>query len=50
MPQTTLLVLVGALTGEKWKDIYQFALQNDYRFLSYGDGCLIFTASKEYPA
>jgi S-adenosylmethionine:tRNA ribosyltransferase-isomerase len=39
-PQSTLLLLVAALTGKAWKKIYQFALDNDYRFLSYGDGCL----------
>lgn len=44
MPQTTLLVLVAALVGESWKNIYTHALQNGYRFLSYGDGCLIFIA------
>lgn len=38
-PKSTLLVLVSALVGEKWKDIYNHALENDYRFLSYGDAC-----------
>ncbi len=41
-PQSTLLLLVAAVAGEKWKDIYDHALQNGFRFLSYGDGCLIF--------
>ncbi|UTW67633.1 S-adenosylmethionine:tRNA ribosyltransferase-isomerase [bacterium SCSIO 12643] len=36
-PGSTLLLLVSALVGENWKDIYQYALQNDFRFLSYGD-------------
>ena len=41
-PQSTLLLLVSALVGEgKWKDIYQHALDNDYRFLSYGDSSLL---------
>lgn len=40
-PQSTLLLLVAAMAGEQWRDIYDYALQNDYRFLSYGDGCLI---------
>ena len=40
-PQSTLLLLVAALTKGKWKEIYQHALDNDYRFLSYGDGCLL---------
>ncbi|MEP6750532.1 MAG: S-adenosylmethionine:tRNA ribosyltransferase-isomerase [Bacteroidota bacterium] len=43
-PQSTLLLLVAALIGYKWKDIYAYALENDFRFLSYGDGCLIFTS------
>ncbi len=41
-PQSTLLLLVAALTGNDWKKIYGYALDNDFRFLSYGDGCLIF--------
>jgi len=40
-PGSTLLLLVAALIGNDWKTIYEFALQNNYRFLSYGDGCLI---------
>ena len=39
-PQSTLLLLVAAITNE-WKRIYEYALKNDFRFLSYGDGCLI---------
>jgi len=41
-PKSTLLLLVAAMTGEKWKYIYDYALNNNFRFLSYGDGCLIF--------
>jgi S-adenosylmethionine:tRNA ribosyltransferase-isomerase len=33
--------LIAALIGEDWKSMYDFALANDYRFLSYGDGCLL---------
>lgn len=44
-PQSTLLLLVAALTGEKWKKIYDYALENDFRFLSYGDGCLLWNQS-----
>lgn len=40
-PGSTLLLLVGALVGDDWKKIYQFALENDFRFLSYGDGSLL---------
>ncbi len=40
-PQSTLLLLVAAFVGEKWKEIYDFALNNDFRFLSYGDSSLL---------
>lgn len=40
-PKSTLLLLVAALIGDEWKRMYDYALQNDFRFLSYGDGCLI---------
>lgn len=39
-PKSTLLLLVSALIGDKWKEVYQYALDNDFRFLSYGDSCL----------
>lgn len=39
-PRSTLLLLVAAITKD-WKKIYDHALQNKYRFLSYGDGCLL---------
>lgn len=39
-PKSTLLLLVAALIGDKWKDAYAYALENDFRFLSYGDACL----------
>lgn len=41
-PQSTLLLLVAAAVGKDWKAIYDHALQHDFRFLSYGDGCLLF--------
>jgi S-adenosylmethionine:tRNA ribosyltransferase-isomerase len=40
-PKSTLLLLISALIGDKWKEVYDFALQNDYRFLSYGDSSLL---------
>jgi S-adenosylmethionine:tRNA ribosyltransferase-isomerase len=40
-PQSTLLLLVAALIGDNWKNLYAHAMGNNYRFLSYGDGCLI---------
>ncbi|MDR2410542.1 MAG: S-adenosylmethionine:tRNA ribosyltransferase-isomerase, partial [Bacteroidales bacterium] len=39
-PKSTLLLLIAAFVGEKWKEIYQYALTHDFRFLSYGDACL----------
>lgn len=41
-PNSTLLLLVAALIGENWRSVYQYALDNHFRFLSYGDGCLLF--------
>ena len=40
-PQSTLLLLVAAITGDNWRKIYNYALENDFRFLSYGDGNLL---------
>jgi S-adenosylmethionine:tRNA ribosyltransferase-isomerase len=40
-PQSTLLLLVAAMIGKEWKHVYQYAMENDFRFLSYGDGCLL---------
>jgi len=40
-PQSTLLLLVAAITGNDWRRIYDHALQHNYRFLSYGDGSLL---------
>ena len=39
-PQSTLLLLISSYLGDYWKTIYQHALENDYRFLSYGDSNL----------
>jgi S-adenosylmethionine:tRNA ribosyltransferase-isomerase len=40
-PQSTLLLLIAAIVGHAWKRIYAHAMENDFRFLSYGDGCLL---------
>lgn len=40
-PQSTLLLLIAAIVGDDWKKIYSYALDNDFRFLSYGDGSLL---------
>ncbi len=42
MPRSTLLLLVAAFVGEGWKDAYKYALDHEFRFLSYGDSCLFF--------
>lgn len=46
-PASTLILLVAAFVGEDWKRIYQEALKNDYRFLSYGDSSLLLPALKD---
>ncbi|MCD6010161.1 MAG: S-adenosylmethionine:tRNA ribosyltransferase-isomerase [Flavipsychrobacter sp.] len=40
-PQSTLLLLVAAFIGEDWRKVYEYAMNNGFRFLSYGDGCLL---------
>ncbi|PQJ11623.1 S-adenosylmethionine tRNA ribosyltransferase [Flavipsychrobacter stenotrophus] len=40
-PQSTLLLLVSALIGENWRKVYGYAMAHDFRFLSYGDGSLL---------
>ncbi|KAF0235974.1 MAG: S-adenosylmethioninetRNA [Prolixibacteraceae bacterium] len=39
-PQSTLLLLIAAFVGDNWKEIYDYALNKDFRFLSYGDSNL----------
>jgi S-adenosylmethionine:tRNA ribosyltransferase-isomerase len=41
-PRSTLLLLVAAAIGQDWEKMYDYALKNEFRFLSYGDGNLIF--------
>lgn len=41
-PQSTLLLLVATAIGESWKTVYDYALQNNFRFLSYGDGSILY--------
>jgi S-adenosylmethionine:tRNA ribosyltransferase-isomerase len=40
-PESTLLLLVASLIGKDWRDLYDYALEHGFRFLSYGDGCLL---------
>lgn len=41
LPQSTLLLLVAAFIGKDWKEVYHYALEHGFRFLSYGDGSLL---------
>jgi len=41
-PKSTLLLLISAITGDNWKNIYNYCLDNEFRFLSYGDSSLLF--------
>lgn len=45
-PSSTLLLLVAAFIGSDWHKVYEYALNNDFRFLSYGDSSLLFRNSK----
>ncbi|MGD2052322.1 MAG: S-adenosylmethionine:tRNA ribosyltransferase-isomerase, partial [Acidimicrobiia bacterium] len=40
-PATTLIVMVAAMLGERWRDVYRHALDTGYRFLSFGDAMFI---------
>ena len=40
-PKSTLLLLISAFIGDAWRDVYRFALAEDFRFLSYGDSSLL---------
>lgn len=44
-PESTLILLVSAFTGGEWRPIYDYALANDFRFLSYGDSSVLFRHS-----
>ena len=41
MPQSTLVLLIAAFIGPRWRTVYEHALAQDYRFLSYGDSSLL---------
>jgi S-adenosylmethionine:tRNA ribosyltransferase-isomerase len=40
-PKSTLLLLIAAFIGDDWKRVYDYALENDFRFLSYGDSSIL---------
>ena len=41
LPRTTLLLLVHAFVGDRWRALYDEALRSGYRFLSFGDAMLL---------
>ena len=41
MPKSTLLVMIDAFVGSRWRELYDVALASDYRFLSFGDAMLL---------
>lgn len=46
-PKSTLLLLISAIVGEEWRTIYRYAMDNNFRFLSYGDSSLLFVKNNE---
>ncbi len=46
-PNSTLLLLVAAVADDDWKKIYNYALEKDFRFLSYGDGSLLWAKERK---
>ena len=40
-PQSTLLLLISAFIGSDWRSVYEYALSNNFRFLSYGDSSIL---------
>ncbi|MFM8265399.1 MAG: S-adenosylmethionine:tRNA ribosyltransferase-isomerase, partial [Acidimicrobiia bacterium] len=41
MPRTTLLLMISAFVGERWRRLYEHAVRNEYRFFSFGDAMLL---------
>jgi S-adenosylmethionine:tRNA ribosyltransferase-isomerase len=48
-PRSTLLLIIAAMVGDDWRRIYHYALDNDFRFLSYGDSSLLLPFSPDGP-
>ena len=46
-PGSTLILLIAAAIGEDWKKVYDYALQNEYRFLSFGDSSLLWIQNQD---
>ena len=47
LPKSTLLLLISAFIGDHWREIYDYAIANDFRFLSYGDGSLLIAQNSD---
>ena len=41
LPRTTLLMMIDAFVGDRWRQLYEIALADGYRFLSFGDAMLL---------
>lgn len=41
MPKTSLLLMIGSFLGDRWRDLYELAISEKYRFLSFGDAMFI---------
>ncbi len=46
-PKSTLLLLIAAFIGDRWKEVYRYALEHNFRFLSYGDSSLLWLHHKK---
>ena len=46
LPRTTLLMMIDAFVGDRWRRLYDEALAGDYRFLSFGDAMLLDRAAR----
>jgi S-adenosylmethionine:tRNA ribosyltransferase-isomerase len=49
LPKTTLLMMVDAFVGPVWRDLYAEALDEGYRFLSFGDAMLLERSRLRHP-
>ena len=50
LPRTTLLAMIEAFVGPRWRDLYELALREGYRFLSFGDAMFVERMQNSTPA
>jgi S-adenosylmethionine:tRNA ribosyltransferase-isomerase len=50
LPRSSLLVMIEAFVGPRWRDLYAMALEDEYRFLSFGDAMLLTRTAEPVPA